>query len=589
MPSNPELYFEFADKEGNLIPRQFQNPVAVIEVKKVHDIEAAFTRIEQYVVDGYYAAGYVAYEAAPAFDHAFQVNQQEEGSAPLMWFGIFNEPVHERLSMDETASYEVKDWSIDVDYESYNDRIQKVKQAIEAGDTYQLNYTTRLRTLFKGNARAFFQQLHANQQASYSAYLDLGSYQVLSASPELFFHKYGDQLVTKPMKGTIKRGTTLQEDNRLKDELYHSEKNRSENLMIVDLLRNDVGRMATPGSVKVPKLFSVETYPTVHQMTSTITGTIDPDIELYQLFKNLFPCGSITGAPKVKTMEYIASLEESKRQVYCGAIGFITPEREAIFNVPIRTVLIDSTTGIAEYGSGGGITWESTSHGEYEELYTKAKLLSEQRPDFRILESIRWDGGVYQHIHLHMQRMEDSARYFGYPFQSEKFIEALTQFSQQLGSGPYKIRLTLSREGEFHVEAEEIKAEITNAKCARAKFPVPSNDPFLYHKTTYRHVYNVHKENAPSDAFSVLLWNERHEITEFTIGNVVLQIDGHYYTPPIQSGLLGGVYRKKLLDEGTIEEKTLYVTMLEQADSIWMINAVRGWVKVSLSGESTPQ
>ena len=256
------------------------------------------------------------------------------------------------------------------------------------------------------------------------------------------------------MKGTVKRGASHEEDTANANWLYHSEKDRAENVMIVDLLRNDLGMIAESGTVTVDKLFEIEQYPTVHQMTSTISAQVSETTSLVDIFKALFPCGSITGAPKISTMKIIAELENEPREVYCGAIGYITPNKEAIFNVPIRTVLIDHHSGEAVYGVGGGITWDSTSEGEYHEILAKAKVLEESPVEFELLESLLLDNGKYFLLEEHLNRMENSARYFGFDYDVNKVNKTLNDFSSKNNTGMVKVRLLLSKSGELVIEGQ---------------------------------------------------------------------------------------------------------------------------------------
>ncbi|WP_318036114.1 aminodeoxychorismate synthase component I [Halobacillus salinarum] len=348
---NPYLLYQFANSEGSLQEVAFSHPVTIITAYKLEQVQPAFAKAEEALNQGRFVAGYVSYEAAPAFDEAFKTYSKTDW--PLVWFGVFEHP-HDGPEPDE-GNFHVSDWKLDGRFSDYQKGIDAIKEAIEQGNTYQVNYTSRLKAHFEGNDYSFFKQLAANQHASYSAYLQLGERRILSASPELFFRMDGNKLTTKPMKGTAKRGRWTEEDQRLASELTLSEKDKAENLMIVDLLRNDLGRMAVPGTVQVPRLFELETYPTVHQMTSTIQAALPRGVTMYEIFQALFPCGSITGAPKVRTMQYIAELETAPRNVYCGAIGFMTPEREAVFNVPIRTVMLDHGSKEAVYGSGAGL------------------------------------------------------------------------------------------------------------------------------------------------------------------------------------------------------------------------------------------
>ncbi|MCD5323096.1 MULTISPECIES: aminodeoxychorismate synthase component I [Pontibacillus] len=570
------LQFDFENKEGVVTPSVFTEPESVIEAHTIEEIEAAFCRIEEAIEKGKYVAGYMSYEAAPAFDKRFKVSLNSE--MPLLMMGVFSKKSEVPLESG-SLQYNVAEWKLQSDYEEYQRGIRTIHEAIEKGDTYQVNYTARLKSQFNGDDLALYHVLAKNQQSSYSAYLQFDRYSILSASPELFFRKDNEHITTKPMKGTIKRGKTMAEDHQLKRTLSQSEKDRSENVMIVDLLRNDLGRIATPGTVKVPRLFDVETYPTVHQMTSTIQGEVPRDLPFFEIFRALFPCGSITGAPKIRTMDYISALEQSPRDVYCGAIGMFTPEREAIFNVPIRTVWIDREEGTATYGAGGGITWESTSKGEFDELWVKAKLLTEKRPSFQLLETIRLEEGEYFLMDHHLKRMKDSAIYFQYPWPEREVSEKLAEIKEFNGRGLYKVRLLVSDAGD--ITAEAVQEEVIEAvmKCKLASSSINEEDPFLYHKTTHRSMYNKHKDQ---DFFSVLLWNTKGELTEFLIGNLVLFIDGEYVTPPVESGLLAGTYREYLLEEGMIGTQTLYMEDLKRADEVWMINGLKKWVQVEL-------
>lgn len=572
----PLLSFEFASSSGEVQPMTFQNPIKTIVANTLEDVRPSFQLIQEAVDQGYYAAGYVSYESAPAFDRAFQVHQKP--NMPLLWFGIFSEPVQE--SLVSNGNYEHSKWTPNVTRSEYDSAIESIKSCIENGDTYQTNYTIRLNSLFQGDDIAFFHKLKQAQSSNYCAYINTGEFSILSASPELFFHLKDHQVTTRPMKGTIARGKTLMEDEKNAKWLYESEKNRAENVMIVDLLRNDLSVIAEQGTVQVPKLFDIEHYPTVLQMTSTITANVKPNTSYFDLFKALFPCGSITGAPKISTMKIISKLESAPRDVYCGAIGYFTPNQEAIFNVPIRTVIIDQNTGKATYGVGGGITWDSTASDEYEEILTKASLLVKQeKPVFDLLESLLLTNGQLYLLEEHLNRLQASSNYFQYPFNREEVKDALLKIPKEFPEGDYKIRLLLSKSGQLTIESQALNETKVPKMVKVAKEPISNKNLFLYHKTTYRNIYTQFQQ---SDVFDVLLWNENEEITEFTNGNVVLEISGELYTPPIQSGLLAGTYRETLLKEGKIQEKLLTLSDLKHCSQIWFINSVRKWVKVEL-------
>lgn len=569
------LSFDFADNNGVKIPLYFENPQAVIVASSIDDIIPALEKIQEATDAGFYAAGYISYEAAPAFDDAYQVNSKSK--MPLLWFGIFEAPVEKPGTKD--VSFNVSKWNPTLAINEYNKNIDKIKKHIECGETYQVNYTIRMESEFSGDALTYYNQLAGTQSADYSAYLDIGDFTILSASPELFFNMQHGKITTKPMKGTIGRGKTYSEDSKNAEWLRTSDKNRAENVMIVDLLRNDLGMISKPGSVKVPSLFAIEKYPTVFQMTSIVTADVLDDTKLVDIFRALFPCGSITGAPKVSTMKIISELEPSPREAYCGTIGYITPNKEAVFNVPIRTVLIDNRDGTAQYGVGGGITWDSTKQGEYEEILTKTKLLTTKPHLFQLLETLGLYGGSYVVLDHHLDRLKNSAAYFNFQVNIEKVRNMLLDFARDHPKDDYRIRLLVSSDGEFTIESSMVPAIEGPAKVNIAHIPISKDDIFLYHKTTNRTVYKKFTKNK---AFDVLLWNEDREITEFTIGNVVVELDGNLYTPPVMCGLLPGTYRKYLLEEGIITERKILLEELKICSKVWLVNSVRKWVEVSI-------
>ena len=535
---------------------------------------------------GSYAAGYVAYEAAPAFDPALAVRAGSQ--FPLAWFAVFDEPIGDEPDIGRGPSrgaagdFTLSAWTPSVSRADYHERVAASREAIARGDTYQINYTFRLRSRFAGDDFALYERLAGAQRAGYCAYLDTGRYKILSASPELFFRFDGREIVTRPMKGTARRGLWLEDDEARALALAASEKNRAENVMIVDLLRNDLGRVAEAGSVRVSDLCRVERYPTVFQLTSTVAARVRDATKLEDIFRAAFPCGSVTGAPKVSTMRLITSLEDSPRNVYCGSVGLVLPNGEAIFNVAIRTVLIDTETGEAEYGVGGGITWDSDAADEYEEALTKASVLAEERPDFCLLETMRLEGGRYERLDGHVRRMLSSARYFDFPASEDQLLRALRDHADTHEHGARRARLLLTAGGEARVESaplDEWPAEPVAVALART--PVSRADRFLYHKTTRREVYEARRAARPA-AFDVLLWNEEGEVTEFTLGNVLVELEGRLYTPPRESGLLAGVMRAELIERGEIVERVITLGDLARASRLWLVNSVRGRVAVKL-------
>ena len=582
--SEPVLLFDFPEPSGQRCSLRFADPIKLIVARTLDEVRPALRAVQQAVDAGYYAGGYLAYEAAPAFDPALRV--QPGTDLPLLWFGIFHAPIVDAPE-PEAATFQLSSWQPNVNQATYHRNIATIRQAIAEGETYQTNYTLRLRASFSGDDFAFYRRLRAAQRADYCAYLKLGRFRVLSASPELFFHWRESQIVARPMKGTAKRGRWLAEDQAQTEWLAASEKNRAENLMILDLLRNDLGRVATVGSVHVPQLFAIERYPTLFQMTSTVAANTQPGTTLDDIFAALFPCGSITGAPKASTMSLIARLEDAPRGVYCGAIGFVSPQREAIFNVAIRTVVIDAENGAAEYGVGGGITWDSTPEDEYAEALAKAALLSEPAPSFALLETLRLDHGTYTLLERHLDRLDESARYFDIPIALPAVRAALDEHRDQWPHHSRRVRLLFAQDGAITIESTPLTTQpIERLPVTLATTPISRHNRWLFHKTTRRDVYERLQQ---PDVFDVLLWNEEDELTEFTIGNLVIELDGVRWTPPRASGLLAGTFRAQLLEQGEIHERVLTRDDLRLAERIWLINSVREWVPVYLvedQGES---
>ncbi|RME80187.1 MAG: aminodeoxychorismate synthase component I [Caldilineae bacterium] len=557
----------------------FGEAVAVVEAYDPGQVREALARVERAVHEqGLYAAGYLAYEAAPAFDPALRVHPPIP-SLPLLWFGLYRRPQALPDLPLPPAEYTLGPWRASMGPEHYADCIDRIRHYIAAGDTYQVNFTFPLHAAFAGDPLRFFADLHQAQQAAYAAYLEMGRWVICSASPELFFALEGERIVARPMKGTAARGYNLQQDARQMRWLQGSEKNRAENVMIVDMIRNDLGRVAVLGSVEVPRLYEVERYPTVLQMTSTVTARTEAP--LTAILAALFPCASITGAPKVRTMEIITELETAPRGVYTGAIGFIAPGRRARFNVAIRTVAIDREAGRATYGVGGGIVWDSQAAAEYEECRLKAGILLDAPPSFELLESLLWQPATgYYLLEHHLRRLADAATYFCIPLQPQTARTALSDLAATLPPCPHKVRLLVSRSGRVRVEAAPLETPTRPCRwrIGLAREPITSTDPFLYFKTTRRQVYERALAGRP-DCDDVLLWNERGELTEATRANLLVRLDGRWYTPPVSSGLLAGTCRGQLLAEGRIHERVIRVQELPQAQALALINSVRGWME----------
>lgn len=572
----PRFVFDFPAANGNRQPLAFGAPGEVLQATRHDDVRAVLCQAEARARAGAWVAGFVSYEAAPAFDTALKVHAC--GPLPLAWFGVFESPLPAVPAGEQTVT-EVGSWRPSIDRERFADDIATIRSAIFDGDVYQVNHTLRLAGSYHGDPYAWFCHLHSAQPQGYCAYLDIGQERILSMSPELFFRRDGDRLTTKPMKGTAKRGRWLEEDSSQAEWLATSAKNRAENLMIVDLLRNDLARVATLYSVKVPALFSVETYPTLLQMTSTVTAHARPDTKLDDLFAALFPCGSITGAPKAKAMEIITRLETTPRGVYCGAIGLLHPGGDAVFNVGIRSVVVNSA-GQMVCGLGSGVTWDSSAADEYEEVLLKSRFLHAEASDFGLIETLHLKNGHYARLEKHLERLAGSSHYFDFAFDQAACRAELSAIATR-ADGEFRVRIEVRRNGQMRFEsASSPSAARQGGRFALATKPVDSASLWLYHKTTRRDFHEQARAARP-DVFEVLLWNERRELTEFTRGNLVLEIDGRRLTPSRGSGLLAGCRRAELLATGEIAEAVLHIEDLARAHRVWFINSLRGEVELT--------
>ncbi|MDV2581310.1 aminodeoxychorismate synthase component I [Alkalibacillus haloalkaliphilus] len=573
-----KLTFRFKHRWLESDSLHFREPVNILQANTIEEVEGTIKQAETYAQNGYYVGGFVSYEAAQTFLPHLPFHDVNE--LPYVWFGVFEKPVEQEGPSNET--FVQTEWKPDTSKQAYEQAIQTIHNLISQGITYQVNYTLRLLAELEGvDSKAWYSQLAQAQQANYTALLQIGSHDILSISPELFFASNGHTIETRPMKGTMRRGLTVEEDDQFKVQLSESTKDRAENVMIVDLLRNDVSQVAKAGTVQVPELFTIEHYPTVHQMTSTIQAELKEEAGLVDLFKALFPCGSITGAPKQSTMEQIHHLENSPREVYCGAIGLLTPHGEAVFNVPIRTVLYNRETNQAVYGVGGGITWDSSAEGEYEETVDKARVLYRKAKPFQLLETMLLKDGVIELELEHINRLKRSAKYFNINLNDQTLTETIDQIKAK-NRGEYKVRLLIDQQGQITYELHPISKTSTQLQVALAYEPIRKGNAFLYHKTTNRSFYN---ERMRANVDETLLWNEEGLITEFTTGNVAYKLEGNWYTPPVEDGLLPGTYRERLLRKQQITERSLAKDDLERVEGLAFFNSVRGWKTVHLITE----
>lgn len=559
---------------------QFEYPEKVYKTNKIEEVISILQKVEDQVAKGYYAAGFLSYEAASAFDSALKTKQTD--AFPLIWFGIFQQVKEVNPTKFITSSDQAIDWIMSVGQEEYFSVFQKIKDYLQKGDTYQVNYTLRKEAVFEDDPWKLFQGMI--DQASFGAFIDLKDYSICSASPELFFRCDNGKLVSRPMKGTIQRGRTLEEDKQYQQQLFNSQKDRSENIMIVDMIRNDLGRIAETGSVKVPRLFETEKYPTVWQMTSTVEASTNKS--LVDIFSALFPCASITGAPKASAMKIIKEIEQSNRKIYTGSIGFITPQKNMQFNVAIRTALVDKKKKLIEYGAGGGIVWASDPQKEYQECLLKTKILNTPcDPDFDLLETLLWqpDEEDYFLLSEHLERLKKTAEYFDYSLDIDQVKKELQNIQSNFESHPHKVRLLVSKNGKIKTEHKKLfsKSDKTNRAVCLAEYPVDEQNKFLFHKTTNRTIYRSYLIEHPN-VYDVLLWNKKGELTESCNANLVVKWNGKLLTPPVQCGLLGGTFRHHLLQRNIISEAILPVENLSDFEEIYLINSVRKWQPVKL-------
>ncbi|HQN01582.1 MAG TPA: aminodeoxychorismate synthase component I, partial [Candidatus Hydrogenedentes bacterium] len=563
----------------------FHNPETLIVCRHDAEIPDAMRRLDAFIAQGCYVAGFLAYEAGWAFLDRPIPKQTPE--FPLVWFGVYKTCMTAPpFQVEPQRTADQVQWQPAQAHEEYGRSLDAIRAYIAAGDAYQVNFTFPLEARFSDDPLQWFRTLYAAQPTNHAAYLDTGRHKILSLSPELFFQLSGQELTTRPMKGTLPRGLYPEQDEHNRRQLLDSEKDRAENVMIVDLLRNDMGKISRTNSVDVVSLFDVEKYATVWQMTSAIKSQTNASFS--EIMAALFPSGSVTGAPKIRAMEIIDELEPLPRGAYCGAIGWWGPNRTASFNVAIRTITLDTRTEKALYPVGGGITWYSSTEGEYAECLAKARTVMEPSPTFSLVETMLYNGTIFL-LEEHLDRLCASANFFNIPVNRAQLRETTRLYAASLTTGHWKLRLLLHCVGTHHLEAAPINAanlsDPTNTpktlKVTLANTPINRNNVFLYHKTTHRSVYEEARQAHP-EVDDVLLWNEAGELTESAIANIVAEVDGKLITPPTSCGLLAGVMRGHLLHTGKIQEGVIHKEDLERSGKLFLINSVRGWMQAEM-------
>lgn len=560
-----------------------RNPVRMKVAHRLTEVGEVISAAENNARAGLFVVLFISYEAAPVFDRAFEVKQVEP-VFPLAGYASFSDfqPVNFQKASGPGYSLEVK--GMDISREVYLKRVQQIRELIAEGEVYQVNLTGRIYGNIHGDPAELFQDMVWAQGRTFGAYIDTGRFVICSASPELFLSLDEDTVITRPMKGTAKRKGNIEDDESAFIRLRQSQKDRAENAMVADMARNDLGRIARAGSVRVTSAFDVEKYRTVYQMTTTIRAELQPDVKLFDIFKATFPPASVTGTPKVSAVRLISRLEESQRKIYTGTIGYLLPgkERRGVFNVAIRTVLVDNEENMFEYGTGGGITYRSDPEDEYRELEAKARIITFKFPDLRIVETIRYDAARgYFLLDRHANRIKRSAEYFQFPLDIEEFRLLLEKAAGEMREGIWRVRILLDKTGGLEVRKAKVNLRELRKRavvCLKER-NTRDDDPFIFHKTTWR---PWQEDRAGCD--EILFVNQRGEITETDIANLFFIEDGRIYTPPVACGLLPGVFREYLIERGVVTEKKLPVERLGRV-RLLAGNSLRGMYRIELTGK----
>lgn len=575
----------------------FIDPVETLVAWNRDDLNALLRAVDSRISEGYFVAGYFAYECGEEFAGPSKISSESPVlNRPLVWLGVYRPPIqfdHRSGSFDGSlpasplqgdGAFSEPVLTVDglqISKSSYESKIARIHEYLAAGDTYQVNFTDRFLGSLNAHPLTVYNSLLEKQPVPFAAYVNAPQGAILSFSPELFYRTAEDRITVRPMKGTWARGLNLELDLVAEEELRSDEKNRSEHVMIVDLLRNDIGKICEMGSVRVERFLDVERYATLLQMTSTVTGQLNRDLTPTEIFRNLFPSGSITGAPKRRTMEIIRELETGPRGVYTGAIGYFGPGGTSCFNVAIRTLSIAGEQ--FSMGVGGGITAGSQAEEEYRECEMKAAFLTKKEDRFRLIETMRCAGGI-DLLHRHLMRLANSAEYFGIEYDADALREELGVVVRNAADRDARIRLLLSQDGTWRITASPLETTQWQGRILLAGERSQAHDVYLQHKTTHRIFYDQYLVRAQQDGFDeVLFLNEASQVTEGAISSVFFKIDGTWRTPALSCGVLPGVKRADLLESlGDVRETIVSLADLAQATEIWMCNAVRGGRVVKL-------
>ncbi len=590
---NPAL-IDFADPRAPQAPRLRSAcgaPRQILAARSHDEVRPVLDAVEAAARAGLWCLGWLAYEAAPAFDAAMRVHAAQ---GDLAWFAVYDAPAPwPQDGAQEMAAARIT-WSAGLARSAFGAALEQIHAHIAAGRCYQVNFTAPMFGQLEGDARALFAALRRAQPGGYAAHIDAGDgRQVLSVSPELFFDwraapDGSGAILTRPMKGTAARGAGAAEDAARERQLRESPKERAENVMIVDLLRNDLSRIAQPGSVRVPRLLQTQALATVWQMTSDVQADTRAGTRLADVFAALFPCGSVTGAPKIEAMRIIHALEGGPRGVYCGALGLVRPDPQcgagavaATFNVPIRTLQLQGRRVRCDVGSG--IVWDAQPQAEWREWAAKRAFAERASAPFELLETLALQDGRHRHLPQHLARLQRSAAHFGYPCDAQSLTDCLEGIARAHPTGLWRTRLLLDVQGRARAEAFALAATPVPVLLALAPRPFAfASSEFVRHKTTRREHYAAFAPEPDSGVFDTLLYNDDGEVTETTFGNVAALLDGRWITPPEGCGLLPGVGRAVLLREGRLREGVLRLADVPRVQEWAFVNSLRGWLPARL-------
>lgn len=563
-------------------------PKEIISVYTENDIKKTFSLVDKCRSKGLLGYCLINYEAGYLLEKRL-TNLLSDEKRILMQFVFFPGKETDDFSSNEIEfanieqdNYEISNFKLNTSKQKFDSNIKRIKKYIYEGDTYQVNYTVKGKFNFAGSYSGLYKNLLFNQSAKYSAFINSEKNFIISISPELFFRQDKNLITARPMKGTICRSKDTISDNLKSLELENSEKNRAENLMIVDLLRNDLGRICKYGSVKVDEIFRIEKYETLFQMVSKITGKLNKKVNLGEIIKNIYPCGSITGAPKIRTMEIIRELEKEERGIYTGTIGLIR-KKSSVFNVAIRTIKIEKATGKGEMGLGSGIVWDSDADNEYIETMLKSEFLTSPLKPFELIETMLVENGEIYLFDKHIERLRNSSKFFMFVFNEEDFAKSFLKLAmKKLSEGKYRLRVTLDKWGKVKYESSILNPLPDEINLIISDEKIHSANVLQYYKTTNRDLYSREYEKYSAEGyFDVIFFNEREELSEGSITNIFVKINNEWLTPMQSCGILPGIYRNLFFQNSNAREERITLDDLLGAEEVTIVNSIRKEIKVN--------